>query len=716
MQSQAHHILNTVFGYHEFRGEQQAIIEHIVSGQDALVLMPTGGGKSLCFQIPAIVRPGTGIVISPLIALMQDQVTALQQQGVSVAFLNSTLDFAQVREIEAQLLRGEFDLLYIAPERLCQERTLTLLHQLEISLFAIDEAHCVSQWGHDFRPEYIKLSLLHEQFPQVPRIALTATADESTRKEIILRLDLLQSRIFISSFDRPNIRYRVREKNNPRQQLLTFLQNEHAQDAGIVYCLSRKKVDGTAAWLVTQGINALPYHAGMPASTRQQHQQMFLQQDGIVMVATIAFGMGIDKPDVRFVAHLDLPKSIESYYQETGRAGRDGLPADAWMVYGLQDVILLRQIMAGSQASEQIKRIEHSKLQSMLGFCEITSCRRVGLLNYFGEQHEEECGNCDNCLEPVETWEGTIAAQKALSCVFRTGQRFGVNYLIDVLLGKTAPRILQMGHDKVSTWGLGKELKQAQWHSVYRQLMTRGLVTVDVDGYGSLKLTEKSRPVLQGKEAIYFRKDMAKDRTSVKKGSSKQPFQNDSAARGLWEALRAKRKQLADKQGVPAFVIFHDATLMEMLEKRPDTLAALADISGIGATKLEKYGVDFLAVLNENVSDFAESPAQNQHSDTVQETLELLQQGYDAEKVSAARGLALSTIYTHFAELVFEGVLPLKDLVSLSDAERRMIDDVWSSLQEDEKNALKPFYEKLGEVYDYNHLRCIRADLLRAEQ
>jgi ATP-dependent DNA helicase RecQ len=610
--SQSHQILSTVFGYHEFRGEQQTIIEHVASGKDALVLMPTGGGKSLCFQIPAIVRPGTGIVISPLIALMQDQVTALQQQGVSVAYLNSTLDFTEVREIEAQLLRGELDLLYIAPERLCQVRTLELLHQVDISLFAIDEAHCVSQWGHDFRPEYIKLSLLHEQFPQVPRIALTATADASTRNEIIQRLNLLQARTFISSFDRPNIRYRVREKNNPRKQLLTFIKSEHAQDAGIVYCLSRKKVDDTAAWLATQGINALPYHAGMSASIRQQHQQAFLQQDAVVMVATIAFGMGIDKPDVRFVAHLDLPKSIESYYQETGRAGRDGLPANAWMVYGLQDVILLRQIMAGSQANEQVKRIEHSKLESMLGFCEITSCRRAGLLNYFAEQHEGECGNCDNCLEPVETWEGTVAAQKALSCVFRTGQRFGVNYLIDVLLGKATPRILQIGHNKVSTWGLGTELKEMQWRSVYRQLMARGLLAVDVDGYGSLKLTEKSRPVLQGKESIRFRKDMGKERTSVKKGGKRKlQFQQDSEARGLWEALRAKRKQLAAEQGVPAFVIFHDATLMEMVEKSPGTLAELSDISGIGATKLEKYGDDFLTVLNEYTLISGRQPLQD---------------------------------------------------------------------------------------------------------
>ncbi len=717
MHSKSQHILSTVFGYHEFRGQQRTIIEHVIGGGDALVLMPTGGGKSLCFQIPSIVRQGTGIVISPLIALMQDQVTALQQQGVSVAFLNSTQNFESVREIEQQLLRDELDLLYIAPERLCQVRTLSLLQQIEIALFAVDEAHCVSQWGHDFRPEYIKLSLLQEQFPEVPRIALTATADAITRNEIIQRLGLLQSRTFISSFDRPNIRYRVREKNNPRKQLLAFINNEHARDAGIVYCLSRKKVEATAAFLTAQGINALAYHAGMTAQLRQQHQQIFLQQDSVVMVATIAFGMGIDKPDVRFVAHLDLPKSIESYYQETGRAGRDGLPADAWMVYGLQDVILLRQIMAASQANEQVKRIEHSKLESMLGFCEITSCRRSGLLNYFGEQHDENCGNCDNCLEPVETWEGTLAAQQALSCVYRTGQRFGVNYLIDVLRGKLTPRIAQTGHDKVSTWGLGKELDANQWRSVYRQLMARGLLSVDLDGYGSLRLTAKSRPVLQGKESISFRRELAKERASVKPDrKGRQQFNQDAAARDLWNALRSKRKQLAEEQGVPAYVIFHDATLMEMVERHPRNLNELGNISGVGASKLEKYGADFLTVLNNKRPDSRVKLADAELSETIQETLDLFQQGYDAEQVSKTRGLTVTTIYTHFAQLISAGMVPLGDLVALSESERLFIEDVWTSLHDEEKNALKPLYEKLGEVYDYDCLRCIRAELLRAER
>ena len=597
-------VLNQVFGYHSFRGEQEAIINQVISGQDALVLMPTGGGKSLCYQIPSIVRAGTGIVVSPLIALMQDQVSALRLQGVAVAFLNSSLSYQEVQEVEGQLMRGELDLLYVAPERLCQDRTLNLLHQIEVALFAIDEAHCVSQWGHDFRPEYIQLSILHEQFPQVPRIALTATADESTRNEIANRLDLVKAQLFISSFDRPNIRYRVRQKNNARAQLLQFISTEHPDDAGIVYCLSRKKVDETANWLQDQGIKALPYHAGLSADMRQQHQENFLREEKIVIVATVAFGMGIDKPDVRYVAHLDLPKSIESYYQETGRAGRDGLPADAWMVYGLQDVIMLRQMLSNSEAIEQIKRLEQRKLEAMLGFCEITSCRRISLLGYFGEQQQEACGNCDNCLEPVESWEGTTEARKALSCVFRTGQRFGVSYLIDVLRGKITPRIEQFRHNQVSTFGIGTELSEVQWRSVFRQLIARGFIEVDIDGYGSLKLTEESRPVLRGEETLYFRKDVArtKAKKTAKRNKSGRPvreFSQHSEEKQIWEALRTKRNDLAQEQGVPAYIIFHDATLMEMVEYHPTTVHEFSQINGVGATKLEKYGDEFLSILNQ---------------------------------------------------------------------------------------------------------------------
>ncbi len=597
-------VLNKVFGYHSFRGEQESIINQVISGQDALVLMPTGGGKSLCYQIPSIVRAGTGIVVSPLIALMHDQVSALRLQGVAVAFLNSSLSYQEVQEVEGQLIRGELDLLYVAPERLCQERTLNLLQQIDVALFAIDEAHCVSQWGHDFRPEYIQLSILHEQFPCVPRIALTATADESTRNEIANRLELVNAQLFISSFDRPNIRYRVRQKNNARTQLLQFISTEHPQDAGIVYCLSRKKVDETAGWLQDQGIKALPYHAGLSAEVRKQNQEEFLREEEIVIVATVAFGMGIDKPDVRYVAHLDLPKSIESYYQETGRAGRDGLPADAWMVYGLQDVIMLRQMLSNSEAIEQIKRLEQRKLEAMLGFCEITSCRRTSLLGYFGEQYEDACGNCDNCLEPVETWDGTIEARKALSCVFRTGQRFGVNYLIDVLKGKITPRIEQFRHDQVSTFGIGTELSDVQWRSVFRQLIARAFIEVDMDGYGSLKLTEKSRSVLRGEETLSFRKDVFKAKTKKtakrnKSGRSIREFSQNSAEKVVWEALRERRNELAREQGVPAYIIFHDATLMEMVENHPINIHEFSQINGVGATKLEKYADEFLFILNQ---------------------------------------------------------------------------------------------------------------------
>ncbi len=593
-------VLKEVFGYSDFRDEQEAIINQLLAGHDAMVLMPTGGGKSLCFQIPSLIRLGTGIVLSPLIALMQDQVAALKIQGVAVEFLNSSLSFPEVQDIEARLLRGELDMLYVAPERLCQERMLSLLHQIDIALFAIDEAHCVSQWGHDFRPEYIQLSLLHEQFPDVPRIALTATADKSTRNEIIQRLDLVNARLFISSFDRPNIRYRITQKNNARKQLLNFITTEHASDAGIVYCLSRKKVDETARWLNDQGIEALPYHAGLSAQVRKQHQDQFIRGDGVVIVATVAFGMGIDKPDVRYVAHLDLPKSLESYYQETGRAGRDGLPADAWMVYGLQDVIMLRQMLAGSEAEEHIKRLEQRKLEAMLGFCEVISCRRRSLLGYFGEQQEDDCGNCDNCLEPVESWEGTTEARKALSCVFRTGQRFGVSYLIDVLRGKRTSRIEQFLHDQVSTFSIGQELSEVQWRSVFRQLIARGLVAVDMEGFGSLRLTEESRPVLRGEEQIYFRKDIIHKTERKKSGNRKRNREYDisGANQPLWDALRARRTELAQEQGVPAYIIFHDATLMEMMEYHPKTLHEFAQINGVGASKLEKYADDFLEVLN----------------------------------------------------------------------------------------------------------------------
>ena len=588
-------ILQQTFGYPSFRGPQETIIQTIVEGDDALVLMPTGGGKSLCYQIPALVRPGCGVVISPLIALMQDQVNAMRELGVRASFLNSTLDAATAADVEHALIEGELDLLYIAPERLTQSRTLDLLKRCEIALFAIDEAHCVSQWGHDFRADYLQLSLLHEQFPNVPRIALTATADEQTRLEIAARLQLEDAARFVVGFDRPNIRYRIGLKHNARQQLLAFLKVEHPTDAGIVYCLSRKKTEETASWLATQGFTALPYHAGLPAEERAAHQARFLREEAIVMVATIAFGMGIDKPDVRFVAHLDLPKTIEAYYQETGRAGRDGAPANAWMIYGLQDVIKLRQMMQDSQGSEQHKRIEQHRLNAMLGLCEITSCRRQALLDYFGEIYPEPCGNCDSCLEPAQTWDATEACRMALSAVARTGERFGVNHLIDVLKGKETDKIWKFDHHHLPTFGVGDALDNNQWRSVFRQLVGRGYLSVDLQGYGALKLQEKCRPLLRGECEIALRLDQ---KQKVAKRQTKTPLPDDINV-ALWEALRNCRRELAEEQGVPPYVIFHDSTLVEMCSVAPKTLDAFSKLSGVGERKLMKYGEAFLAAIRD---------------------------------------------------------------------------------------------------------------------
>ena len=597
-------ILQQTFGYPSFRGPQETIIQTVIDGDDALVLMPTGGGKSLCYQIPAMARPGCGIVISPLIALMQDQVNAMRELGVRASFLNSTLDAATAADVEHALIEGELDLLYIAPERLTQSRTLALLKQCEIALFAIDEAHCVSQWGHDFRADYLQLSLLHEQFPAVPRIALTATADEQPRLEIAARLQLEDAARFVVGFDRPNIRYRIGLKHNVRQQLLAFLKAEHPQDAGIVYCLSRKKTEETASWLATQGFTALPYHAGLPAKERAAHQARFLREEAIVMVATIAFGMGIDKPDVRFVAHLDLPKTIEAYYQETGRAGRDGAPANAWMIYGLQDVIKLRQMMQGSQGSEQHKRIEQHRLNAMLGLCEITSCRRQALLDYFGETYPEPCGNCDGCLEPAQTWDATEACRMALSAVARTGERFGVNHLIDVLKGKETDKIWQFDHHHLPTFGVGDALDNNQWRSVFRQLVGRGYLSVDLQGYGALKLQEKCRPLLRGECDIALRLDQ---KQKVAKRQTKTPLPDDINV-GLWEALRECRRELAEEQGVPPYVIFHDSTLVEMCSVVPKTLDDFSRLSGVGERKLMKYGEAFLAAIRNAEQASFDSP------------------------------------------------------------------------------------------------------------
>ncbi|WP_035383604.1 DNA helicase RecQ [Ferriphaselus sp. R-1] len=599
-------LLQEIFGYTAFRGAQQAIVEHVIAGGDALVLMPTGGGKSLCYQIPALARPGIGIIVSPLIALMQDQVDALKQLGVSAAFLNSSLDAEAAREVYRQVHNGELKLLYVAPERLMTEGFLGLLEWLDeqesIALFAIDEAHCVSQWGHDFRPEYRALTILHERFPAVPRIALTATADAPTRHEIVERLALEQAKQFVSSFDRPNIRYRVTQKLNARNQLQAFLESEHPQDAGIVYCLSRKKVEETAAWLKEQGWDALPYHAGLDAATRQANQSRFLREEGVIMVATVAFGMGIDKPNVRFVAHLDLPKSMEGYYQETGRAGRDGLPANAWMAYGLGDVVSMRQMLLSGDAPEERKRVELQKLDALLGYCESTECRHQTILRYFGEQHPGDCGQCDNCLEPVDTWDATQAAQMALSCVYRTGQRFGVAHLIDVLLGKQTPKVEQFDHQRLSTFGIGHALTQQQWSSVYRQLVAAGFIAVDMEAYGGLRLAESARPVLRGEQSVWLRRDaepVKRRNTKAERGSRLREAFADAHDDPLWQALRVKRMELAKEQGVPPYVIFHDSTLLEILNRRPQSLTELGQISGIGQAKLSRYGDDFLRVLEE---------------------------------------------------------------------------------------------------------------------
>lgn len=595
-------ILQDVFGYTEFRGEQEHIITHVIQGNDALVLMPTGAGKSLCYQIPAMIRPGVGIVISPLIALMQDQVDALLQVGVKAAFLNSTLDEQTARNIEKELLNDTLDLLYVAPERLLTPRFQQLLLRSNIALFAIDEAHCVSQWGHDFRPEYVELHILHTAFPNIPRVALTATADEYTQREIRAQLQLTSARQFTSSFDRTNIHYRIVQKNSAKEQLHAFLENEHRGDTGIVYCLSRKKVDETYRWLCEKNWTALPYHAGLDAKTRQKNHQRFLHEESIIMVATVAFGMGVDKPNVRFVAHLDLPKSMEGYYQETGRAGRDGLPANAWLSYGLGDVITLRHMLDMGDSNEQHKRLERRKLDALLGFCETTLCRRQVLLHYFGEKYDAPCNNCDNCLTPVATWDGKIAAQKALSCVYRTGQRFGVKHLIDVLLGKMTPQIQRFDHDKVSTYGIGQEYTASQWQSIYRQLIAASLLTVDMEGYGGLRLSAKCGAILRGEDTIFLRHDPEKSKKKTKASLTTDVKQKPEVDDPLWQSLKATRLELARKQDVPPYIIFHDTSLQDIYEKKPATLDEFALIFGVGKNKLERYGHAFIEVIRSHIS------------------------------------------------------------------------------------------------------------------
>lgn len=595
-------VLNSVFGYSSFRGEQEDIINHIINGGDALILMPTGGGKSLCYQIPALCLDGVTIVVSPLIALMQDQVEALMQLGIKASVLNSTLTEIDASNIEDKMRKNELDIVYVSPERLNTSAFQDVLKECKISLFAVDEAHCVSQWGHDFRPEYTEFSKLQERFPSVPRIALTATADNLTRQDIIKHLNLSEGRIFISSFDRANIQYKVLPKNVERSQLLSFLNTEHQGDSGIVYCLSRKKVEEIAKWLKKEGFNALPYHAGLDKNIRLKNQTAFIKDESVVMVATIAFGMGINKPDVRFVAHMDMPKSIEAYYQETGRAGRDGLPSNALLLYGIDDIAKLQQFISKSTASKEQKMLEQNKLNAMLGFAETVRCRRQVLLEYFGESPDKEsCKNCDTCLEPVDSFDGTIAAQKALSCIYRTGEMFGVNYLINVLMGKDDEKIKKFKHDKLSTFGIGTDYDSFQWKSIFRQLIASGVAYVDAESFGSLKLTPFSNTILRGEEKIFFRTDVMTQKPSKskikKEAYKKKSILKNTADEDLFQKLRTHRLSIAQEQKIPPFIIFHDSTLIEMAVKKPSTLKQLGEISGVGQTKLKRYGKGFLEVI-----------------------------------------------------------------------------------------------------------------------
>ena len=707
------HILEKTFGYPAFRGRQAEVVDHVLSGGSGLVLMPTGGGKSLCFQVPALCLDGVAIVISPLIALMQDQVDALKQLGVPAAFYNSSLAASQKQAVRARALSGELKLLYVAPETLNTDFFQGFADRLKVSLIAVDEAHCISQWGNDFRPDYLEVAKLRGRLPDVPLLALTATADPLTRKEILSRLGLEQCPVFASSFDRPNIRYEIVLKDDAKAQLLDFLRVRHPGDAGIVYCLSRKKVEATAEWLSGKGIPAVPYHAGLDAGTRREHQARFQREEGLVVCATIAFGMGIDKPDVRFVAHLDLPKSVEGYYQETGRAGRDGQAASAWMAYGLGDAVQLRQLMEQGEGHADFKRLSQQKLTQMLGLCEGIACRRQMLLAYFGEAHGGACGNCDNCLNGARSYDGTVAAQKALSAVARTGGRFGAGHLIDVLLAKETEKTQRHGHAGLSVWGVGKELDETRWSSVYRQLVAAGLVEVDAEAYGALKLNERSWAVLKGQAAVALREDPAPRAAAKAEGKGGRW----KAPEGPWgaeeeqgfNALRALRKRLADGQNLPPYVVFHDSTLKEMASAKPRSLGELARVPGVGEAKLEKYGAEFLAALSDAfgyalVAERA-APAPRERRESAMDTLDLLRQGRDVPSIAAARGLTESTVWNHLSQAIESGKLRLDEVLPQGSVDR---DALLAALAEHD-GKLRPVFERFNGRYSFDLIKVVRA-------